>query len=109
MAEIDLPPQFRPFLSSLKAQLLSSNLDVEKYLLFGSFARGNATEESDVDLCLLIPDELEDRISEYRSVGLRLSGKMDLNLDLVVITLSEFVPGTPSPIAHEILKNHKEC
>ena len=38
-------------------QIIGQTVDVEKIYLFGSYAYGAPNEESDYDLCVLIPDQ----------------------------------------------------
>lgn len=68
-----------------------------KVILFGSYARGDADEGSDLDL-IVIERDLEDRAAEY----LRLKeaiGRIGIGVDLLVYSEREFerrsqVPGT---------------
>lgn len=68
-----------------------------RIILFGSYARGEAVEESDLDL-LIIEPELPDKAAEY----LRLKhavGRIGVGVDLVLLSASDFerrkqVPGT---------------
>lgn len=54
-----MPPHLRPVLLELQARLARSFGDRFRHVrLFGSYARGEATEESDVDVLVLI-DGLE--------------------------------------------------
>jgi predicted nucleotidyltransferase len=74
-----------------------------RVILFGSHARGTATEDSDLDL-MVIEKELPDKAAEYR----RLRGALGriapgVGVDLLVYPLAEFerrsqVPGT---VLHE--------
>jgi uncharacterized protein len=60
----------------------------QRIILFGSYARGEAGEESDVDLLVLFPD-LDDR----RDVVTRLYdsvNRMDLPKDIVASTVAEY-------------------
>lgn len=50
MAEI--PTQIREEVKILKEKL-KSKLDVEKIIIFGSYAKGNFTPDSDIDVCII--------------------------------------------------------
>ncbi len=59
-----------------------------KVIVFGSYARGDATAESDLDL-LVIEQEIPDYTQEY----LRLCNTLDqigIGVDLLLITANEF-------------------
>ncbi len=61
---------------------------VNDVLLFGSQARGDARQDSDVDLLIVVPDEV-DRRACGRQLQLALDG-LGLGFDLVVLSETEF-------------------
>ena len=66
-------------------------------MLFGSYARGDANEESDLDL-LVIESSVSDKAAEYLKLH-RAIGFMGVGVDVVVMSDQEFdrrrqVPGT---------------
>ena len=66
-------------------------------IVFGSYARGDATEESDLDLLVLQP-EVNDKASEYLRLKAAV-GRIGIGVDLVLFARPEFerrslVPGT---------------
>lgn len=67
-------------------------LDVEKVILFGSYARGEQTEDSDIDLYVVtkdnfIPKNWREKNSVYLSVARAMRGLRDkAPLDLIVHT-----------------------
>jgi len=77
----------------------------DKIVLFGSYARGDATEQSDIDLLVVVPDGVPRRecaVSLYE----RLAG-IGIPKDIVVVHASDVVryanvPGTViTPALHE--------
>lgn len=73
-----MPPHLRPVLRELEAALRSSfGARLRDVQLFGSYARGEATEDSDVDVLVLI-DELAQveiaRVSDCASTVALTSG-----------------------------------
>ncbi|MBR1477053.1 MAG: nucleotidyltransferase domain-containing protein [Lachnospiraceae bacterium] len=67
--------------------------DLKKIILFGSYARGDYTEESDIDIAVLLNCEREES-AKYKSGLVALSAEMDLENMTVVnftcIPYSEF-------------------
>ena len=68
-----------------------------RIILFGSYARGTASEKSDVDFLVICP-VTENRISLVRSMDRSLKG-LKLPRDIIVLTPDEFerdrhIPGT---------------
>ena len=66
-------------------------------MLFGSYARGDADEGSDLDL-LVIESDVPDKADEYLKLH-RAIGSMGVGVDVLVISREEFarssqVPGT---------------
>jgi predicted nucleotidyltransferase len=55
---------------------------LEKVLLFGSYARGDYDEESDIDIFILADIELEDANAERRKIR-DCTGDIDLEYDVV--------------------------
>ena len=68
-----------------------------RVILFGSYARGDASEDSDVDL-LVVETELRDKAAEYLQLKSSV-GRIGVGVDLIVMSDQEFerrrqVPGT---------------
>jgi predicted nucleotidyltransferase len=66
-------------------------------MLFGSYARGEANPDSDLDL-LVIEQQVSDKAAEYLRLH-RAVGNLGVGVDVMVITREEFdrrrqVPGT---------------
>ena len=58
---------------------LVAEFEPERVILFGSYAWGTATEDSDVDLLVVVPDSFEDE-SRYRLVRTRLKPGFPLDI-----------------------------
>ena len=67
---------------------VTNRFDPEKIILFGSYARGNATEQSDVDLLIVATTNLpkRDRVSAIR----RLLADFPVAFDVYLRTPEEF-------------------
>jgi predicted nucleotidyltransferase len=79
------------------AERIASLFAPERIILFGSWARGEQTPDSDVDL-LVIVREVEDRRALRVAMRRAVNG-MGLPKDIIVLTADEFeanrhVPGT---------------
>lgn len=59
-----------------------------RVILFGSYARGNADEASDLDL-LVVEDRLDDKASEYLRLRDAL-GKLPTGVDLLLLSRHDF-------------------
>ena len=77
--------------------IITDSVHPDKIFLFGSYAEGRATEESDVDLLVVMESELS---PHRRNVALkRLFPQRKFSLDAFVYTPEEFakykdIPGT---------------
>lgn len=75
-----------PRLNAIKEKIVKA-ISPEKIILFGSYATGSATEESDVDLVVIWNSELN---SHQRNLFLsRLFPKRDFSLDIFAFTHQE--------------------
>ncbi|MFO7900155.1 MAG: nucleotidyltransferase domain-containing protein, partial [Planctomycetota bacterium] len=53
-----LAPELREALAEIKEAIRAEIGDDFRLILYGSYARGDQTDESDVDLMLVLPDEV---------------------------------------------------
>jgi len=65
------------------------NEGVIKAILFGSYAKGNATEKSDVDITALVDDEMS--ILDFCGIADKAINKLGKNVDLVYA--ADIIPG----------------
>ena len=87
-------------------------LEVERVILFGSRARGDAREDSDYDILVVVKGSIHRKlkIKFYGRVHRRLVETLETPVDLVVVSSSYWreysrVPGTILyPAAHEGVK-----
>jgi uncharacterized protein len=71
--------------------------NAESVILFGSYAKGNTTEESDVDLLIIAESELP-RFKRSRALY-KLLRPYPFAMDLVVYTPKEVEKGKASPVS----------
>ena len=89
--------ELRQIATELKKKILSYCPNTEKIILFGSYARGDNTDESDMDIMIVIADSREnmalyrDTISDISS---DLSLKYDILLSVIIRDADYFQRGT---------------
>ncbi len=94
-----IPPEIQAIIQETEEQLqkIYSN-HLKELILFGSFARGDFTEASDIDLLMLL-DEMSDLASErakYFPAISQLSLKYDTVISVIPYAINEFhVKKTP--------------
>lgn len=68
---------------------LSKKIKIEKVIIFGSRARGEEEEESDVDLLIISPDFKAKKFRE-RALGFYKYSELDFPVDFICFTPEEF-------------------
>lgn len=61
-----------------------------KVILFGSYARGDYTTDSDLDFCVLVPTLWDRRIEVTTDIGCTLRSNFPLPKDIITYTFQEF-------------------
>lgn len=61
-----------------------------RVFVFGSWARGEATPDSDLDMAILVPEEKRDKIPELRRQLNRKLEPIRMSIDLVLVTEDYF-------------------
>ena len=92
----------------LRMVLSEHDVRLDGAILFGSYAKGRATEESDIDLAIVSRDFGKDRIAEGVLLN-TLMFRIMKNAELVPISLKDYAdPHNISPLLHEIKTTGKE-
>lgn len=73
----------------LEIKKFKKEINADKIILFGSYARGEADEHSDIDL-ILVSKEFEGKDFHSRFKGLWLKWNLDLPVDFIPFTPKEF-------------------
>ena len=93
----ELPVQIQTILKETYKELKTVYSDhLREIILFGSYARGDFMNESDIDLIILL-DKIKDIASEsdrYRSVISRISLKYDKIVSIIPFNFEEFYKKT---------------
>jgi predicted nucleotidyltransferase len=89
------------------ADKVRSIMPVEKAVLFGSYAKGDATELSDVDVCFFLADFGEKRRVDVLKELIGLTrGNKDVFFEPTVFPISEI--RRDNPFVKEILRTGRE-
>lgn len=78
--------------------LIPDDLGVKKAYLFGSFAKGNEKEESDIDVAIIL-NNMPDFFAAQKQL-MRLRRKVDLRIEPHPISAKDF--NNMNPFAYEI-------
>lgn len=81
-------------------------IPVEKMIVFGSYAKGRARHDSDIDICVVSPEFGKDSIEELQFL-LKQRRKIDSRIEPMPISSLEYRK-TSSPLIFEIKKFGKE-
>lgn len=104
--QVRLTPTHREALSELR-QRLTGMFGIQTMSLFGSFARGEADEESDIDLLIITEQPLRRTVRhEITAIVFDVNLKYDTNFSTLVIDRLAWEEGLISvlPLRDEILK-----
>lgn len=88
-------------LNSLVEQITKANQEVVKVILFGSYAYGTPTEDSDFDLCVLVRDDVENTREIRKRIHLGLYEMMDTPIDLMIYQVSKYQTRASSVVTLE--------
>jgi predicted nucleotidyltransferase len=88
-------------LSKKYVKLVSQKFEVEKAFLFGSFAKDEANENSDIDIAIIL-NECKD-FFETQLELMKIRRSVDFRIEPHLILEEEFVE--ENPLVSEILKN----
>jgi len=92
--DVDITGKIKDFVSELEKQ----NLHIEQVYLFGSYAWGNPTEDSDLDLLIII-EESDERRYKRQNIGFDALWGLGIPKDLFVYTKKEFEQGLKDTVS----------
>ncbi len=70
--------------------IIRETVDTEKIYLFGSYAYGTPNEDSDYDICIIIPDDYMRPIDAMKKIRRALYPVQTVPMDMLVYTESGF-------------------
>jgi uncharacterized protein len=96
---IELIPDIKKYIIYIKSQI-----DVKKIILFGSYAKGNQNEESDIDLAIVSPQfGYSPLLEKIRLYELKYDADIQADIEPVPIGLDEY-EGNDNFFINEIKK-----
>ena len=91
------------YIANLKGQL-----QIDKVILFGSYAEGKAVEDSDIDLAIISPDVTDDNLIECLQLVTRaIPRHFDIALEPLVFSDQQYNTASDIEFLGEIKKNGK--
>lgn len=91
------------------AELEKNGIHTQRVILYGSYAKGNATPDSDIDLIIISEDLVRWPALERLELLSRLTAKIDAPLEVLGYTPDEIARfGADSILWNEIERNGKD-
>lgn len=87
----------KKFVKALK----DAGISVDRVILYGSYARGAARLDSDIDIAVVSKDFGKDRVEEGMTL-FRIAGKIDSRLEPVPMSPKVYENDTWIPLVYEI-------
>ncbi len=90
-----------------KSLLKKEGVPVSKVFLYGSYARGTAHQDSDIDVCVVSPVFGKDRMKERFFLS-HQAPKVDVRIEAVPFSLEAYHKNRVSPLLHQVRKEGLE-
>ena len=71
-------------------QIIDATVETEKIYLFGSYAYGTPTDDSDYDLCVIIPENSMRPVDAVKAIRRALLPLQTMSLDILVYRADTF-------------------
>jgi predicted nucleotidyltransferase len=99
-------PEIQEKLNIIKESVLSVVPDTEAIYLFGSYAYGTPHKDSDLDICVIVPDSVEARELDLEvNIGTTFWNKLHFPTDLLVKKSSVFSHRILGPTLDKVISN----
>ncbi len=86
--------------------LKEENITIEKVILFGSYAKGTSTKDSDIDLAIISPDFKEEDCIKNMTLLLCKANILKADIQTIPFSIEEY--NEPKGIMEEILNTGVE-
>jgi len=103
MSEREIDRIIKTYISLLN----SSGIPIEKAFLFGSYARGEANVDSDIDI-MLISEMFDSGNAELKATVWGLTRKVDTHIEPYIVGMKRFISDDVSPLLQIVRKEGKE-
>ena len=87
----------RKFIKALKQE----GIPVDRFILYGSYAKGKTRPDSDIDVAVISKNFGKDRVEEGMTL-FRIAGKIDPRLEPIPISSESYEEDTWVPLIYEI-------
>jgi predicted nucleotidyltransferase len=97
MAKREAVKSIKKFIKALKQK----GITVDRVILYGSYAKGKARSDSDIDVAVISKNFGKDRVEEGMTL-FRVAGKIDPRLEPIPISSESYQNDTWVPLIYEI-------
>jgi predicted nucleotidyltransferase len=97
---VSLPKKIKNTIDSYIAALTQNNIPIKEAILFGSYAKGNPGEWSDIDIALVSDIFEGNRIVDKDKIR-RITLSISSDIEVIPFSIDDFNP--QNPLAKEIL------
>ena len=102
MAKKTIKKEIKNLVLEYRLKVENSGIPVERMIVFGSQARGNAHKDSDIDVCVVSPKFGKDEMAESSNLNF-LRWKLDNRIEAHPVSSKDFA-STATPLISEIKK-----
>ncbi|MDL1956054.1 MAG: nucleotidyltransferase domain-containing protein [Candidatus Desulfofervidus auxilii] len=99
---VTIPDKIKEIIFKCINELEKNNIPIDEVILFGSYAKGNYTEYSDIDLLIVSPIFEGDRIEDRKKIRKYIL-KISSYLEIIPCSRKEFQE--KNPFIEEIIKS----
>ena len=85
-------------------RVLKDQINVEKVVLYGSWANGNPHEYSDIDLAIFSPDFGKSKLRELQFLS-KIAWHVNSSIEAIPYSSDKLSNNDPAPFVSDILKN----
>ena len=97
------PKKIRDVIHRFKLALRKAGLPAVRMLVFGSYARGEEQNDSDIDVCL-VSSQFKRNKERYRKEAVLVAYQIDPRIQVVLARPSDIRAGSLSPLFSSISK-----
>lgn len=100
MAEEEIITKIKKYLRDLT----EAGININRAFLYGSYANGNMTDNSDIDL-LIVSDKIDIDSDQTASIAWKLTRKTDSRIEPYLISTKRFDEDNISPLIQAVKKD----